>query len=460
MSTRRVALEVDGDQVTVVEMSGDLAISSAAVNAGTLRDSVQSALKGFRQRRSDPPVTVALVVPGLQHRRFDVTAAEVSEPSMALEKAYPGVTGGIAMVLPSSPPEGSAASAFAFLAPPELLEELAFAMGGVRYEVFPAASCLPVDGVFVGLHMSASSLSVFREGRPTLVRDLDAGGLGKVAASISPGDPQSGLAMVSEALAGEGSIVVSAEISRHFRMVAREVSSEIARMVSSGRMQDVSEVCPFGVGSAGVLIMPALEESGLKLKVPQQIAEALTYLPLKKRLPSVSALGSAVGSAPPFVLTGTGEGSSAPEGRRGKLLPLAVSLAALGALSVVAFSAVGLASAFDTLSAHTSELERTPYAFRYAPELTDMHLRQGGPGWVAAIARLPESGVEGMDVSGLFMSAEGHAVVRLRSSSGLSGLPYAVKALSRIEGVASAVVIAVQGDGSSSYVDVRLEVRE
>lgn len=462
MARSSVAIEVDGDQVTFVELSGDLAVSSVTVNASTLRDSAETVLRGFRQRRSDPPVPVALVAPGLRFVRTDVTGEEVSDPSPVRDRIDPSGADAVSLALPDSPSDGSVAPAFGMVVPAELVQAVSEALGSIRHEVFAAAACVPVDGVFVGLHMSSATLTVVASGRPLLIRELASGGLARVAAAVSPGDTQAGLLMVSEALGGGGSVVVEAELARHLRVVFREVSRDLRSLEESGRIPSgVASVCCFGVGAQDVLAGEAAGEAGLRLEVPQQVSDALLYLPISRRLPALSALGAAVAPPQPLRLPSARDDASLPSSAlpgRVRRIVHGVALAASSAALVL--SAALLHSQIDRASVASSELAALPPTVTQDADLRAVASRDGTPDWMLQVASVYASQLGTMSVTGVSFGVSGPSVVTLSvdSSDGLSGLAYAMSALRRVPGVTSAEVLSVSGDGSSTTVEVLLEV--
>lgn len=460
MVSSRVALEVDGDQVTFVEMSGDLAVSSVTVNASTLRDSVQTVMKGFRQKRSDPPIPVSLVAPGFRFDRIDVSSEDVEDPLRLAERLDPSGTLSLALTLPDTVDEGAVASAFVTAVPAELVDAVAQAMGPIRHEVFLAAACMPVDGVFVGLHMSAASLTVISDGRPVSIRELEAGGLSRVAAIVSPGDTQSGLAMVSEALGGAGSVAVSAEVARYFRGVFREVARHLRDLEGSGRLPEGSvEVCMFGVGAQDVLTRDAAVEAALQLASPRQVSDALLYLPVDRRLPALSALGAAVSAPSPLTAAKDGEESESPAGvLRAKARSAAAVLSLVAAVSAVSVAVFGLQQAESRLAAVESELAAFPATVLSDSAIQGSLASPPAPEWMVSVSSLYRSVPAGVRVVGVRSAEEGDVTIVLEDSGNLSGLYRTLELVRGFPGVVAAEVKGMTGDGESTFVKISVEV--
>lgn len=460
MPEDRVAIEVDGDNVTLVEMEGDVALAARpAINAGTLRDSLNVALSGYRQRRSDPHLSVSFVSPGLVFQRLDVTSDMFDDPSSAVS---PMESSGLSCALslpPERPEEGYVSSGYVLGVPSEYLEELEEALGGLRYIVRPAAGCVPQEGVWLGIHMASCTLTIARSGHVKHVAELASGGLGSIAPMVDPDDPLRGLSLVASALSGsDTSPVVNAELGRFYRRLARALRDEL-----SSCSESAAAVSVFGVGGRDRLLAPALEELGLRVETPDSVARALSHLPVPLRMPALSALCAAAEPMRPPAFSSPS--SPMPEirvRRSGSMRRAALLAASACAFSLSSYHLLSVLEEGDNLRSELSSLP--PSVYRASELVQEASSRaEVRPDVLAAAASLPGRRIRGMEVVGVVWAGEGEVEMVLEGPEGsLSDTEAVLSEITSSWPVLTARLLSAAGDGRRTSITVRarLEVLE
>lgn len=306
MSEKSFGLSIDGDRVTVVELLGDVVVSATPVSAGSMKDSLVAALAAVKQRRSDPPLRVALVAPSATLRRIDVTARVASSRADfedAAHSALPVNRETTAFSGAFFDPEAMLGDAVtpgvAVIAPKTLVEDVYEALDKVRSEVVASPLALSgPDGVWIGIHQSVAEVTLLDAGRPVAYRQLRIGGLGGLLPVLGdPSDPQFGQRRLIGSLTGTGPDDPGAriEISRYMRMLAGEVGQTLDYWRRTGEAVPVSpRVVLYGLGACSAAATTALAESGMSAEMPDELMSRLSYVPLGQRPEAILGFSAAL----------------------------------------------------------------------------------------------------------------------------------------------------------------------
>lgn len=306
MADRTYGLNIDGERVTLVEVVDGFAVSTVSVAAGSLADSLDAALAGVKQRRSDPAMRVALSVPSTLMRRIDVTAALASSRA-DFENA-------VFTALPANREASATAGAFydtpallgdtvsagvAVIAPAQTVETVYREFGSRRVELVATPLALTgFDGIWFGVHHAVAEVSLVSQGRVLAYRQLRAGGLSALLPVLSdPNAPELGPARLLGVLTGTGpqDSMAAIEFGRYMRMLVAELSQTLDYWRRSGENVPTSgEVLAYGAGAAPQLTSTTIADAGLKPVVPEPLVRALSYLPAPSRSESLAAFCAAL----------------------------------------------------------------------------------------------------------------------------------------------------------------------
>jgi len=302
MAEKSFGLSIDGEKVTVVETLGDIAISSTAIDAGSLADSLEVALSGIKQKRKDAPLRIALITPSISLRRIDATASLAASradfedavfAALPVSREVTAVAG--AFFDPEAMVGDTVAPGAAVVGPADRIEEIYRLVGKRRVELVASPLVLSgFDGVWLGLHHGVAEVTLVVDGRPVAYRQLRAGGLNALLAVLAdPSDPEFGPARLRAAVTGTGTedTMAAVEVGRYMRMVANELAQTLDYWRKSGEsMPESSEVLLYGVGGVSPLAQRALGEARFAVTVPEAMTQALSYVPPAQRAEAVTAL--------------------------------------------------------------------------------------------------------------------------------------------------------------------------
>lgn len=306
MSDRSYGLSIDGDRVTVVELVGDVVVSATPVSAGSLQDSLSAALAAVKQRRSDPPIRVALVAPSATLRRIDVTAkvaasradfedaAHAALPVNREATAFSGAFFDVDAMIGDAVTPG-----VAVIAAKNLVEDVYAALGKFRAEVVASPLALTgPDGVWIGIHQSVAEVTLMVDSRPVAYRQLRIGGLsGLLPVLGDPSDPLFGHRRLLGSITGTGPDDPGAriEISRYMRMLTGEVGQTLDYWRRTGEAVQVTpRVILYGLGACSAAAATALSEAALKADIPDEFVSQMSYVPLAQRPEAVLGYCSAL----------------------------------------------------------------------------------------------------------------------------------------------------------------------
>lgn len=300
MSSTQIGLEIDGDRVTLVEVSGGVAVSSRTVSHPNIASALTLALAGYKSKRTDPAVRLVLAVPSVNLRRIDVTAAMLErrafEDAAFTAMPVPRETNAVSGIF--FDPQGIAGDlvtgGIAVIAPSAQVDKVYEALGHRESELVAPPSVLSgLDGVWVGLRHRTADVTLVSNGRPIAYRQLRSGGLDSVAAVL--GEDGSGTQRLYAALDRRGLVdqIAEAEISRYLQNVAVELRQTVDFWARSGeQVGDVVSVYGPGANAAGVV--NAMADQRFEIGMHPEVERRLVYLPAVDRANAVGAFLAAV----------------------------------------------------------------------------------------------------------------------------------------------------------------------
>jgi hypothetical protein len=306
VSEKSIGVSVDGDVVTVVETLGDLAVSATTVAAGSLRESLETALSGVKSRRGSRPLRVALLAPSTLLRRMDATAAHAASRSEFENAVFNALPANRDTSLPAGAfldvdamVADRVAPGVAVVTPASLVQEVYAALGSRPAEVVASPLTLAgFDGVWLGVHYSVADVALVSDGRIAAYRQLRAGGLSALISVLGdPASPELGRSRLLGAITGTApeDTLADVELARYMRMVVAEFSQTLEFWRRSGEVLPSSNtVLLYGPGGTAPAAFGALDEAGLVGDVPDLLMQALSYIPPASRPESLAAFCAAV----------------------------------------------------------------------------------------------------------------------------------------------------------------------
>jgi len=302
VATTLLGLEIDGDRVTLVEVSGGLAVSTRTVSHQDLESAIELALAGYKQKRTDLPMRVVLATPGVNMRRIDVTASLLSRPAFE-DVAFSALpvpresNASAGMFFQPQELHGDIVSAGIAIISPSIQVEKAYKSLGRRNTelVAPPTVFSGLDGIWLGIRHRTTDVTLVAEGRPVAYRQLRTGGLDAVASAL--GDGATGYSRLNSALhrSGMSDPIAEAELSRYLNALAAEFRQTCDYWARSGESVP-STVAPYGAGAVAVGLDKALNDQGFAVGLHPEVERRLVYLPAADRLSAVAGLLAAVTS--------------------------------------------------------------------------------------------------------------------------------------------------------------------
>lgn len=304
MTQSSLGLEFDGDQVTVVEIVGDMAVSVRSVTLEDLEDAVELVLAGFKTKRGEAPIRVALAAPKTLLRRIDVTPAMQTRAGFEdvvynTIRASRELTTTAGVFFDPDQVNSSAetvSGGLAAITPLEPVTAAYRAMGARASEVVAAPFTINVDGLWLGIRNNTADITLVVNGRPVNYRQLQAGGLNSVVGLLTdPSDPDTGRARFQTALhrTGANDPIAEAELDRYLRLIAAEVRQSAEFFSRDG--ESVPEaVVPYGAGAVAVGLEGALREAGFTVEFPEAVTRSLGFIPPADRPLALGAYFAAV----------------------------------------------------------------------------------------------------------------------------------------------------------------------
>jgi len=394
MTQSSLGLEFDGEQVTVVEVVGDMAVSVRSVALDNLEETVELVLAGFKIKRSDAPIRVALAAPKTLLRPVDVTPTMRTRAGFE-ESVYNTIRASRELTTcaglffnPEQVAAGTDAVSAGIVAitPNEPVAAVYNAMGTRPAEVVAAPFTITTDGLWLGLRYASADLTLVVNGRPVNYRQLQAGGLSTVIGLLGDvSDPEAGQARLQDALhrSGPGDPIAEAELDRYLRLVSAEIRQSVEFFTRSGE-QVPSTIATYGPGAVAIGLDGALAEAGFTVELPEELVRALGFIPPADRAVALGAFFAATSAGidtPQAVYldarSAEQEGRFAFLNKRG--VRIGGSIAA--AVAVFAYTVVPTASAFIERNGARSDRAKAaatfePYAAQYSA-VTDYRLRKG-----------------------------------------------------------------------------------
>ena len=302
MATTLLGLDIDGERVTLVEVSGGLAVSTRTVSHQDLESAIELALAGYKQKRTDLPIRVVLGSPGVNMRRIDVTAALLSRAAFE-DVAFsalpvPRETNSSAgMFFQPSELQGDIVSAgIAVIAPSIHVDKTYKSLGRRNTElVAPPTIFSGLDGIWLGIRHRTADITLVADGRPVAYRQLRTGGLDAVASAL--GDGAAGYGRLNSALyqSGVTDHIAEAELSRYLNALAAEFRQTCDYWARSGESVPTT-VAPYGAGATSIGLEKVLNDQGFAVGMHPEVERRLIYLPAAERLSAVSGFLAAVTS--------------------------------------------------------------------------------------------------------------------------------------------------------------------
>ena len=300
MATTLLGLEIDGDRVTLVEVSGGLAVSTRTVSHQDLESAVELALAGYKQKRTDLPMRAVLATSGVNMRRIDVTAALLSRQAFeeiaftALPVARDTNASAGIFFQPKELHGDIVSPGIALIAPNAQVEKAYQALGRRNTElVAPPTVFSGLDGIWLGIRYRTADVTLVSDGRPVGYRQLRVGGLDAVASIL--GDGANGYARLNGALhrSGTGDPIAEAELDRYLNALAAEFRQTCDYWARSGESVP-SSVAPYGSGAVALGLESALQGQGFAVGMHPEVERRLVYLPAAERASAVTGFLAAV----------------------------------------------------------------------------------------------------------------------------------------------------------------------
>jgi len=302
VATTLLGLEIDGDRVTLVEVSGGLAVSTRTVSHQDLESAIELALAGYKQKRTDLPIRVVLGSPGVNMRRIDVTAALLSRAAFE-DVAFsalpvPRETNSSAgMFFQPNDLQGDIVTAGVAVIAPSLQVDKAYKSLGRRNTelVAPPTVFSGLDGIWLGIRHRTADVTLVADGRPVAYRQLRTGGLDAVASAL--GDGAAGYGRLNTALHHSGMTdhIAEAELSRYLNALAAEFRQTCDYWARSGESVP-STVAPYGAGATSLGLEKVLNDQGFAVGMHPEVERRLVYLPAADRMSAVAGFLAAVTS--------------------------------------------------------------------------------------------------------------------------------------------------------------------
>lgn len=304
MTQSSFGLEFDGDQVTVVEVVGDMAVSVRSVTLDNIDEAVELVLAGFKVKRGDAPIRASLAAPKTLLRRIDVTPAMQTRAGFedavynAIRASRELTTMAGVFFDPDQVNAGAetVSGGLVAITPVEPVNAVYRAMGARPTEVVAAPFTVTTDGLWLGIRNNTADITLVVNGRPVNYRQLQAGGLNSVVGLLTdPADPDSGRTRFQAALhrTGPNDPIAEAELDRYLRLIAAEVRQSAEFFARDGENVP-SSVVPYGAGAVAVGLDGALHEAGFTVEFPESITRSLGFIPPADRPLALGAYFAAV----------------------------------------------------------------------------------------------------------------------------------------------------------------------
>lgn len=300
MASSQIGLEIDGDRVTLVEVSGGVAVSARTVTHPNVESAIALALAGYKNKRTDSAIRLVLACPGVNLRRIDVTSAMLErrafEDAAFAAMPVPRETNAVAGIFfdTQSLAGDLLTPGIAVIAPSNQVDKVYEALGRRESELVAPPSVLSgLDGVWLGLRHRTADVTLVANGRPVAYRQLRSGGLDAIAGAL--GDEGAGMQRLSAALNRTGMVdqIADAEIARYLQNVAVELRQTVDYWDRSG--EDVSgTIAVYGPGANASGITAVMAEQRFNVGMHPEIERRLVYLPAAERAAAVTAFLAAV----------------------------------------------------------------------------------------------------------------------------------------------------------------------
>jgi hypothetical protein len=300
VASSQIGLEIDGDRVTLVEVTGGVAVSSRTVTHPNVASALALALAGYKIKRTDPAIRLVLSCQGVNLRRIDVTASMLErrafEDAAFTAMPVPRETNSVAGIFfdPQSLTGDLLTPGIAVIAPSQQVEKVYEALGRRESEVVaPPCVLSGLDGVWLGLRHRTADVTLVANGRPVAYRQLRSGGLDAISGAL--GDDGAGTQRLYASLNRTGMVdqIAEAEIARYLQNVAVELRQTVDYWARSG--EDVSgPVAVYGPGANASGIAAAMAEQRFEVGMHPEIERRLVYLPAAERGAAVAGFLAAV----------------------------------------------------------------------------------------------------------------------------------------------------------------------
>jgi hypothetical protein len=457
VASSQIGLEVDGDHVTLVEVSDGLAVSARSVAHPSMDSAISLALAGYKHHRSDPAVRVVLASPGINLRRIDVTASmlqrRVFEDAAFTAMPVPRETNTTAGIFfdPAALLNDLITPGVAVIAPTNQVDRVYEALGRRDSElVAPPCVFSGLDGVWVGLRHRTADVTLVVAGRPVAYRQLRSGGLDTVNSSL--GDNGSLRLQSTLNRSGMADQIAGAELNRYLLNVAAELRQTVDYWQRSGESVP-GVIYAYGAGATAPGLVTALADQRLEVGMHPEVERRLVYLPAAERAGAVSAFLAAVSAGAdmpqvafvnPYAIAHEQE-NRRRDRRARKYLSAFVAAGFIGIVSGIPYIAarLDLRDAKASFAVAQTEFDATATAFT---KLTDTEnrvsltetFRTSQPSWSAALSVTYSTMPVGSRIRDLNASlVDGE--IQVRTSADLPGGSYAdlTRWLEKLRGTAN-----------------------
>ncbi|MFM7088774.1 MAG: hypothetical protein ACKOW9_04585 [Candidatus Paceibacterota bacterium] len=362
MSESTLGLEIDGDQVTVVETIGEMAVSVRSLSLEEVSEAVDLVLAGYKLKRNDPPMRVSSVTNKTIIKKIDVTNS-MSNRSGFEEGVYQAVrasrentvTAGIFEDVEKVVSGVDALTlGYAVIAPRESVNQVFNSLGKRKVEVVTPAFTIPFDGLWLGVRYTVADLTLIKNGKPVAYRQLPAGGLSTVIGALTDiDDLNSGKERLQVALhrSGPADPIAESELDRYLRLLATETKQTLEFFTRDGEVIP-DKIFTYGPGSVSIGFEAVFTEMGLTLSMPEELTRQLGFIPPADRPVALGAYFAAVttGKDSPY--------SSYPDPRDKDQLSAATLLKKKTVRMGLLATAVASFVVYNTLPSGTAYIER------------------------------------------------------------------------------------------------------
>lgn len=302
MASTQLGLEIDGDHVTLVEVSGGLAVASRTVTHPELSTAISLALQGYQQNKIEGSIRVVLAAPGINLRRIDVTSAMLSragfEDVVFTALPVPRETNSASGVFfqPDEISGDIVTPGIALIAASSQVDKTYQAFGRRSSEVVaPPTIFSGLDGIWLGMRHRTADVTLVSNGRPIAYRQLRCGGLDSVAAALGDGKQGQSRLMAALYQSGAADPIADAELTRYLSSLSLEIRQTCDFWVRSNESVP-SLINAYGAGAGSSGLFRALSEQGFETGMHPEVEKRLIYLPAADRPAAVAGFLAAVTS--------------------------------------------------------------------------------------------------------------------------------------------------------------------